>query len=429
MLVTKKIIPENTYRVQSNFGRMTRKFDDEYLTKIAEVSNKMIASGLRIPAPFDHHKEAKPRTEQQENEFLKISVNKPGSAYHNAGYWKKFWVAPDDKGKTTLYGQLDAVGSPDDANSPAYKVTKANEEVSVSITDKFEDGLGRTWTDGLLHVAIVNHAVVPDQSPFEDGTTVVNMSMVDSTDDISPDVGGSVLDELKTALRRVRINLPSSTTAATFMRDLLVATLQLPESTNDDIQPAPIYMSIGDNDMKLTQQQAESLVATKATNPATNKPFTMEDLGFVTAPPAGTGTNVELSTLKQTVAEKEQEIQGMKGILQAFKAKFVADTQAAIQQRISALIRTGVVTKEYAEANLVPKVEFQMSLLPGGTIADHPLTMVLSTLEAMPAVHKPKPDNAFPGSVEPNAWDDLGGDLDDDAMEKALASLQKDGFL
>ena len=425
MLVTKKIIPQNTYRVQTNHGRMSRKFDEDYLDKIAAVSNKMIAAGLRIPAPFDHHKEAKPRTKEQQEEFLKISVNKPGSAYHNAGYWKKFWVAPDEQGKSTLYGQLDAAGDISDANSPAYKVTKTNDEVSVSITDSFEDGLGRTWTDGLLHVAIVHHAVVPDQTPFEDGTTVVNMSMAeDDTDDNS---SGSLVEEIKAALRRVKINLPGSTTAATFMRDLLVATLQLPESSADDLTPVPIYMSIGDNDMKLTQAQAEALVATKAVNPATSKPFAMEDLGFTTTP-VGTPNTTEMSTLKAQLAEKDDKITGMAGILQAFKAKFVADTQASIQQRISSLVRTGVITKEYADANLVPKVEFQMSLA-GGTIADHPLTMVLSTLEALPAVHKPTPQGQFPGVIEPSAWDDTGTELSNDEMEKAMKSLESDGFL
>lgn len=427
MLVTKKIIPQNTYRVQTNHGRMSKKFDEEYLNKVAAVSNQMLAAGLKIPAPFDHHKEARPRTQQQEDEFLKISVNKPGSAYHNAGYWKKFWVAPNEKGKPTLWGQLDAAGDISDANSPAYKVTNTNEEVSVSITDSFEDGLGRTWTDGLLHVAIVHHAVVPDQSPFEDKTTVVNMSMVDDTDDKSPEAGGSLVEEIKAALKRVKINLPGSTTAATFMRDLLVATLQLPESSADDLQPVPIYMSIGDNDMKLTQAQAEALVTTKSVNPATTKPWTMEDFGFTTTP-AGTPNTTELSTLKAQVAEKDQELQGMKGILSAFKAKFVADTQAAIQARISALVRSGIIPKEYAEANLIPKVEFQMSIV-GGAIADHPLTSTLSILEAMPPKHPVQAQGQFPGVVEPNGWDDSSLDVDDEAMEKALSSLAKDGFL
>lgn len=423
MLVTKKIIPQNTYRVQTNKGRMSKRFDEGYLNKVAQTSNAMLDAGLRIPAPFDHHKEAKPRTKEQEDQF--IAVNKPASAYHNAGYWKRFWVAPDEKGKPTLFGQLDAAGDISDANSPAYKVTKTNDEVSVSITDNFEDGLGRTWTDGLLHVAIVHHAVVPDQSPFEDSTTVVNMSMVEDTDDVSPTTGGSVIEELKTALRRVKINLPGSTTPATFLRDLLVATLQLPETSSEDLQPVPIYMSIGDNDMKFTQKQAQAFVDGKAVNPETNKPYTMEDFGFTTATQVNT---TELSALKAVVAEKDEKINSLAALLGAFKAKFVADTQASIQQRISSLVRNGVVTKEYADANLTPKIEFQMSVA-GGSIADHPLTMVLSTLEALPVAHKPTQRSAFPGVIEPNDALDNGVDLTDEEMDKALKSLESDGFL
>lgn len=427
MLVTKKIIPSNTYRVQTNFGRMSRKFDDDYLTKIADISNKMISAGLRIPAPFDHHKEAKPRTQQQEDEFLKISVNKPGSAYHNAGYWKRFWVAPDEKGKTTLYGQLDAVGDISDANSPAYKVTKANEEVSVSITDKFEDGLGRTWTDGLLHVAIVHHAVVPDQSPFEDGTTVVNMSMVDSTDDTQPDTSSStsILEEIKTALRRVKINLPGSTNAATFMRDLLVAVSQIPESSQDSLEPVPIYMSIGDNDMGISQQQAEAIVATKAINPATTKPWTMEDLGFKVAPPTKT---VDMSAVDTKLAEKDGEINTLKGLVGAFKNKLIEDTKASIQKRINALVRTGVITKEIAEATLVPKIDYQMSIV-SGAIQEHPLEVLLSTFESLPTKQASTSNFDFNGVIQDPPHDGGPGELSDAEMEKAIKALEQDGYL
>ena len=229
----------------------------------------MLQSGLRIPAPFDHNKNARPRTEQQEKD---ISINKPESAFNNAGYWKNFWVAPNNKGIPTLFGQLDAVGDPEDPKSPAFKVSKANEEVSVSITDNFEDGLGRTWTDGILHVAFVNYAVVPDQ-PGIDNSSIVNMSMIEEGSG-----NESLIEELKTVLKKVKINLPSSTTMETFLRDLLVAANQIPDSANDSLEPVPIYMSIGDNDMALTEAQAKTLVDTKAVNPATSKPFTMEDL-------------------------------------------------------------------------------------------------------------------------------------------------------
>lgn len=393
---------------------MSKAFDDTYLHKVATVSNKMLEAGLRIPAPFDHNKNAKPRTEQQEKD---ISINSPESSFNNAGYWRNFWVAPNEKGVPTLFGQLDAVGDPTDPKTPAYKVSNANEEVSVSITDNFEDGLGRTWTDGILHVAFVHHAVVPDQPPI-DKSTIVNMSMIEEGSN-----NESLIEELKTVLRKVKINLPSSTNISTFLRDLLVAANQVPDSANDTLEPVPVYMSIGDNDMALTEAQAKALVSSNTPNPATGKPFTMEDLGFKPKPPASDNTE-----LLASIADKDAKINTLTSLANAFRQKVIDDTKAMVQKRISSLIAAGAVTKEYAEANLTPKVEFQMSIVDG-KIADHPLEMVLSVLEANKPAHTSTP-SSFPvdGVVQPN-HDQANIDLSDDDMDKALASLQKDGYL
>lgn len=416
MIVTKKILPARKYKVVSNHGRISRDFTEEYLNRVASVSNKMLESGLRIPAPFDHHKEAKPRTKEEEDE---IQLNQSASAYNNAGYWKKFWVAPDDKtGVPTLYGQLDAPGDLTDANSPAYKISKVNEEVSVSINNNFEDGLGRTWTDGLMHVAIVNHAVVPNQEPFKeapDGVTVVNMSMLEPGSD-----NESLVDELKTVLRKIKIILPSSTDSSTFLRDLLVAASQIPDSNVDTLEPAPIYMSIGDEEVSLTEAQAKALVDAKTVNPATSQPFTMEDLGFKKK----VDDNKDILA---SLADKDNTIKSLQSIASAFKNKFIQDAKTNVQKRISSLIEAGVITKEYADANLVPKVEFQMSIVDGN-IQDHPLEVTLSAIEAI----APKKDtpNGFPSNatVQPQ---DLGADIDltDDQISKALDELNKDGLL
>ena len=409
MLVTKEIIPANTYKVRSNKGRILREFTPEYLKKIADTSNNMLAAGLKIPAPFDHNKEAKPQTEEE------IAINKTKSSFANAGYWKNFWIATNSKGKPALYGQLDAAGDISDKESPAYKVMNTNQEVSVSINENFEDGLGRTWSDGLVHVAVVNHAVVPDQEPFmQDGVTVVNMSMAAGSD------SESVVEELKAVLRKLKINLPGSTTAETFMRDLLIAANQLPDASNDQIEPVPIYMSIGDNDMALSEAQAKALVDTKAVNPVTSKPFTMEDLGFKPVVPKD---NTEILA---SLAEKDKIIDGLKHLTHAFRNKFITDSKNAIQQRISALINAGVINKDYAEANLIPKVEFQMSITDG-QIQSHPLEVTLSALEAIakPPKHTPGgfPDNAV---IEDNLTP--SEDLSEDDITKALDAMEKDGL-
>lgn len=413
MLITKEIIPKNQYKVRTNKGRMLKDFDIDYLNKVADVSNKMVASGLKIPAPFDHNKAAMPMTDEQ----IQIAINKPESSFNNAGYWKSFWVAPNKKGVPTLFGQLDAAGDISDTTSPAYKVSNTNDEVSVSITDSFEDGLGRTWTDGIMHVAIVNYAVVPDQSPF-DKSTIVNMSMIEEGSDDE-----SIVEELKTVLRKCKINLPSRTNATTFMHDLLVAASQLPEGSSDSFEPVPIYMSVGDNDMALTEAQATALVSTKAINPATSQPFTMLDLGFAPKKP---DTTTDMSSI---VAEKEKTINSLQQIIGAFKNKFVADTQASIQKRISALVATGIVTKEWADANLNNKVAFEMSIVKEG-IEDHPLEVTLSALETLPPTKKPTTNNfSIPNDAAIQLNTDPSDDLSDEDMEKALASLQADGYL
>lgn len=414
MLITKEIIPKNQYNVRTNKGRMQKLFNEEYLTKVASVSNQMIAAGLKVPAPFDHNKAALPMTDEQ----IQIAINKPESSFNNAGYWKSFWVAPNSKGIPALYGQLDAAGDISDTTSPAYKVSNTNDEVSVSITDSFEDGLGRTWTDGIMHVAIVNYAVVPDQSPF-DKSTIVNMSMIEDSDE--PGSGDeSIVEELKTVLRKCKINLPSRTNASTFMHDLLVAANQLPDGASDSFEPVPIYMSIGDNDMALTEAQANALVGTKAINPATSKPFTMLDLGFAPKTP-------DTTDMSAIVAEKEKTISSLQQVIGAFKNKFVTDTQASIQKRISALVATGIVTKEWADANLNNKVEFQMSIVSGG-IENHPLEVTLSALETLPA-KKQSSNTSFPSDAAVQINDEPSDDLSEADMEKALASLAADGFI
>lgn len=409
-ILKKKILPENTYMVSTSDGkRVRKKFTKDDLDKKASVTNQMILSGLRIPAPFDHNKEAKPKTEDE----VKIFENQPAKAFQNAGYWKRFWTEPDEKGVTSLYAEVDVPGDISDPNSVAWKLKNTNDEVSISFADEFVDGLGRKWSDGILHVAIVNHAVVPNQTPFEEGVTVVNMSMIEPGSNEE-----SIIDELKTALLKVKINLPSSTSVTTFLRDLLVAVNQVQEPTGQ-LEPAPIYMSIGDTDMALTEAQAKALVDTKAVNPATSQPFTMEDLGFKPKP------KVDETMLSAALVEKDKTIAGLTAVANAFKSKFVEDTKATIQKRISDLVASGVVKKEWAEANLVPKVEFQMSI-SDGKIQDHPLEIVMSALEAQkPAV---KGGVSLPEGFVIENNDNPDVDLSDDDIQKALDAMSKDGL-
>lgn len=427
-LLTKEILPVRSYKVRKGSQREPKDFDVKYLTKIAATTNKMIANGLKIPAPFDHSKNAIPRTE------VEINKDKAASSYNNAGYWNSFWVAPNEKGKPALYGQVDAPGSLDDKDSPYYKLKNTCKEVSISLADEYEDGLGRTWTDGLLHVAVVNHAIVPDQSPFEDSNiSIVNLSMADpDTDDeeskSSSDEPGSksegALAELVTALRKLNVVLPSDTSTKTFMRDLLVAVSNVPNRPNQEIEPIPVYMSIGEpNDMALSQAQAEALVATKAVNPATNQPFTMEDLGFKKAPVVAP---TDMSSLTSQVAELQKENVGLRQLATLFKKSLENTVINGLKERLAKLQAAGL-PKEFIDTTLAPQLAtYNMSALTAdGNLPSHPLELTLSAIEAtLPA--KSKQNGGWPDDAHILLNKDSDNSMNDAEMDEAVNKMLAD---
>lgn len=412
-VLKKDILPTGTYLVNTEKGRVRKTFDKEYLERIVSTGNAMLSAGLKIPAPFDHKKQAVPKSDQE----IEID-NKGASAYNNAGYWQHFLVGDVD-GKPTLQGLVDLPGSKEDANSPYYKAINTTKEVSISLLD-YTDGLSRLWKDAPVHVALVNHPVVPGQRDFEempDGSMVVNMAMLDPGDE-----GETLIDELKIALREAaNLVLPDNCSSATFLRDLLVAASQLRHAkpSHDTMEPVPVYMSTGDLDMAMTQEQAQAIVDTKAINPATKAPFTMADLGYQTK------EAVSLSTLKAELEEKDKKIASAQVAIQAFTKKIIDDTSKFIQQRINNLVNKGVITKEHADAHLIPKVAYNMSIENGG-IADHPLEMVLSTLEATaPAnTHASSTEAPFDGTIRiPGLEQDTP--LDDASIEAAMKDFEE----
>jgi hypothetical protein len=407
----KEILPEGTYLTNSDKGRVRKTFPLTYLQKLAQTANEMIDKGLRIPAPFDHSKAATP---------VQVDAS-PASAYQNAGYWTHFTVKSDDNGKNVLVGIADIPGSKNDPNSPYYKALNSAKDVSLSIREEYVDGLGRTWKDAILHGALVNHPVVPGQADFieiPDGAQVYNMSMLETETD-EDYVEPGLIENVRSALKEAcEIVLPASNKASVFLRDLLVAASQIKASRpvdGQELQPVPIYMSTtGDESMPLSKEQAEALVNTKAVNPVTNKPFTMEDLGFK---PAAT---TDMSALQAQLAEKDAKIAKATTLIQALVNKVISDAKTSIQGRINKLISNGVITKEYAEANLTPRVDFQMSTLSDGTMAPHPLEVTLSALEQLPVKHAtPAAPSFFDGVVQPAPYASAV-EMSPEEMDKAI---------
>lgn len=428
----KEILPAGKYLVSSGSSRALKEFSAKYLNSIAKTANSMIRSGLKIPAPFGHRKDATPE-----------SV--PDDPSTNAGYWTRFWVS-DESGTPALWAEAEIPGSEDDPNSPYYKVKHTAKETSLCIREDFQDGKQRRWKNAILHVALVNNPVVPDQKDFQD--TLINMSMVslsshkpneseepedpnnetskakDSSKESKPSSKYGIqrskkhkvsdatnLPNLVKKLRDVvKLYLPDDTTHETLIKDLMIAVGQYelsPPSGTSGVEPIPVYMSTHtkDEDIFMTPEQIQAIVDAKVTNPLTNKPFLPEDF-------------------------KTRDSSSESSLIKAFANKIVEQTRRSITDRINNLVSSGRVTQDYANQHLIPKVEFQMSLTgtkDNPSIADHPLETVLIALEGLPSKPQLNPPGQYTmsNSVEvPNPLLDASMEsIPDDKLDEAIKSM------
>ena len=95
-----------------------------------------------------------------------------------------------------------------------------------------------------------------------------------------------------------------------------------------------------------------------------------------------------------------------------------------MQKRINDLISKGVIQKEYADANLMPKVQVEMSIV-GDDFGDHPLEATLSALESLPVANK---SGSVPGTnplgfLEPSDLDD-NSEMSDAELQTHIAALK-----
>lgn len=416
-LVIKEIIPEGSFLVSTPVGRKPETFTKERLHRLAKTANAMIENGLKIPVPFDHSKDAVPI----------VKNAKPASSFTNAGYWDRMVVGENEEGKPVLQGITDLPGSDEEPDSPYYKAKNSAKEVSASIRDEYVDGLGRVWKDAIMHVAIVNHAVIPGQKGFEDlpeNSYVVNMSMLDTGDDGDLALMGQIKAAMKESFD---ITLPDTMDVRLFLRDLLTATLNAKSNQINNIEPVPIFMSTGDESV-LTKEQAEAIVAAKTVNAKTGKPFTMEELGFKPAPPQN--TTADLSALQAQLAEKDEKINKATRLLQALAKKLSTETTNVITKRIQSLVDRGIITKDYADNQLTPKIGFEMSIdSKTNDFADHPLEATLSILENLPSNKAPTSDanNLLESGmlfIQPPLQGD-GPDLNGKDLDEALEEMSK----
>jgi len=408
-LLRKHVLSPGKFRVSTTTGPVWKEFSLDDLKTYANNTNTMLSSGLKVPAPFGHSKKALPNKDEPKD-----------SPFNNAGYWELFQVEPTEKGELGLFGYASIPGTDTEPESPYYKAKNTAKEVSVSIKDSFEDGHGQKWNDIFAHVALVNNPVFHGQEEFQDfpeNSLTVNMSMAYSD---SEPVENELPALRKALLDAFNISLPECKDVKQFVRDLLVAALQKKpaQGSAQTFEISPVYMSLEGNDMKLSIDQAKVLVASKVINPATKLAFTLADFGY-----SETTGDAQLSLLQEELQKKDAIITKQQTLLNILKSASAETIKKNIAQRIQQLVSKGVVTKTHADAQLIPKLDFQMSLDESGTVANHPLEFTLSTLESMIPVKTSQNTQGVP-AVNP-LLDDQGASMSIDDIFKEIDEATK----
>ena len=309
-------------------GTKVLKLTPERLKKWAGTFQQMKSAGINVPAPWRHQKEMTPVVMGHEGEGA------VADAAQNAGFWTEMKYDPRAK---ALVGVVEVPGDRNDPNTPAGKMGTLVKETSIFTAPSWTDGRGRKWEDAIMHVGCVTYPIEPGQDNFElvEGEQVICMSFQEKpkkkpeeapgggtetdpageTEVLDPEsgtvsgdpedvdkglaepesvpVGGGEIGNVIGMLESAGIVLPSSTTPNNFLAYLEIALGQFlacnegeeeemdgtyntpPEGAKE--KNAPVIMSFSD-------PQIKAILASKAVNPDTNKPFTEDELRGAVAP-------------------------------------------------------------------------------------------------------------------------------------------------
>lgn len=361
MKFTKKILPPGKYTVSRLDGtRGEEHIPLERLHKWAKSADKMLAAGVRIPAPWGHKTEVGGVTDPS-----KLNPKE------NAGWWEKLWVGNDG----ALYGTLD-VPLDDDAKRVGTVVT----EVSPLVRD-FKDGLGRDWKDAPFHIALVTHPIAPDQEnfvPTEQPTLALAMSQllvadrptvdqvksvvmaVPEEDEDEPPMSRSVENSEPAAPKKTNASMSTIQDALEVLKEI---GLTLPDDTTPEnlierivVAGAAVSAATGAGEVTEPGMSNNNPSATPKEQPT---PIVMGDVTLTTPTPGTADPKI-----------------------MAFATK---NARSDYGRRINSLIEKGVISLDYAKTELVPLVQgFQLSLDTEGNQQAGPLDKILVALERLP---------------------------------------------
>jgi hypothetical protein len=375
----------------------------------------MKSLGLKIPAPWKHDFGITAFTKVQEGSGGLLE-----DSSKNAGFWDElFSQVNPETGKTELVGYVEAPGDPNDPSTPAGKIGTSVKDTSIYFRKDYvlTDDSGKTLSNVPMHIALVTHPIEPNQSNFEpqDGADyyIAMSELVVDTD----------LGELAKLLQNVAgVYIPSNTTADTLAINLTIAlnqkALSMKETdedgdgkssnpSNNHFETEPLIMS------KLDQTQIDVLLATKAVNPTTGKPFTKEDLqGDLPEP-----------TPSIPAKDDKNEL-----IMSAMQNAMQDDRRKTYRSRINALVESNRADKAFADDQLYPMADNYSLRFESGNIVKPEIEVLIMSLEAMP-MRQPAAPPVDLSEFQAHYLQD-GNSLSDEQMDKiADALLNDDEFI
>jgi hypothetical protein len=375
----KPIVSAGVFLVgNGNGGRHTESITTKRLQHWANEFNRMRANGVLVPAPWNHNPNSLPVV-MGNNGMLPDSAN-------NAGFWDSLSVETTADGKSTLYGILEAPGDENDFSSPAGKIGKTVKETSIYARPSWVDGKENSYTDSIMHIALVTHPIEAGQGNFEPLNSGQTIAMSHCQQVFMSDDGGSkpdpvsgqpdpVNNEQKSAFQ----DKPTGD-LGTLIEMLTSIGIIIPKDTTDENLKERLSIAV---QQKLSGDEEED-----------------EEEGSLRKPPKDAEQQSVPMTMSQTPNQPaviDSEVimahPTYKALSDQNKAMLnVMTNQArnARATRINSLIATKRVSKEYADLHLLPLLNgFQMSFDGEGKENISALDVTLNALEAIPAPQAP----------------------------------------
>ncbi len=352
MKFVKEILSEGPYLVSTPSGPKEKQITAEDIRNYAETGAAMLKAGIKIPAPWMHVIDGKMPLPLSAEGVTELDPTK------NAGFWDSLYFELNDEGTLSLFGIVDAPGTTEQPESPAWKVSRTVKDTSIATFPNFVDGKGKNWGPyAIAHIALPVDPVEPGQSNFIPLPGNFE-GMVMSRKIMTPNVS-----QLLTLLADRGIALPTDTTSDNFMDRLMVALMNnggsksglTTKPSNGKVESYPIMMS-------LTKPQVDAILSSNVKNPTTGQPFTAED--FQDVPSA------KEKELSESIVMMSQHVDSI------YKAQYRA--------RIDTLIATGCCDQAYADKYLNPLAESIQMSFTKGQINSTPLDTLLAALEALP---------------------------------------------